>query len=168
MSTMREPLIYKVVVHMSVGEAGEKLTNAEHIMQAITGQQPIRVMAKRTQPAFGIRKGQPMGCKVSLRGEAAEAFVQTALDIVERRLSALQFDINGNVAFGIEEHTDFPGQSYDPAIGIYGMDVAVILERPGKRIARRLIGQKKLPQKQRVSREDAIGFLQDRYQVEVL
>jgi large subunit ribosomal protein L5 len=168
MTSMRDPMIYKVVVHMSVGEAGEKLTNAENIMREITGQQPIRVMAKRTQPAFGIRKGQPMGCKVSLRGDVAETFVATALDIVERRMSASQFDKNGNFGFGIEEHTDFPGQSYDPSIGIYGMDIAVILERRGKRIARRLVEQKKLPEKQRVSREDAIGFLQERYQVEVI
>jgi large subunit ribosomal protein L5 len=168
MSSMRDPMIYKVVVHMSVGEAGEKLTKAENIMREITGQSPIRVMAKRTQPAFGIRKGQPMGCKVSLRGNVAETFVQTALDIVERRLSASQFDKGGNFAFGIEEHTDFPGQSYDPSIGIYGMDIAVILERRGKRIARRLIEQKKLPEKQRVTRDDAIGFLQERYQVEVI
>jgi large subunit ribosomal protein L5 len=168
MASMRDPMIYKVVVHMSVGEAGDKLTKAEKIMREITGQSPIRVMAKRTQPAFGIRKGQPMGCKVSLRGNVAETFVQTALDIVERRMSAAQFDKNGNFAFGIEEHTDFPGQSYDPSIGIYGMDVAVILERRGKRIARRLIGQKKLPEKQCVTRDDAINFLQESYQVEVI
>ena len=57
--------IDKVVVHMSVGEAGDKLVKAENIITEITGQKPVRTIAKRTQPAFGIRKGQPIGCKGS-------------------------------------------------------------------------------------------------------
>jgi large subunit ribosomal protein L5 len=165
---MRDVHIDKVVVHMSVGEAGAKLVNAENIMKEITGQQSVRSIAKRTQPAFGIRKGQPIGCKVTLRGSAAEKFTQTALDAIEHNLFASQFDINGNVSFGIEEHTDFPGQSYDPMVGIYGMDVNVVLERRGIRIARRSVEKRKLPAKQRVQREDAINFMRDSYQVEVL
>ncbi|NYT04975.1 MAG: 50S ribosomal protein L5 [Methanomicrobiales archaeon] len=164
---MQNVVIDKVVVHMGVGEAGEKLVKAEDIMKAITGQQSVRSFAKRTQPAFGIRKGQPIGCKVTLRGENATAFIGTALDIIERTLMARQFDINGNVSFGIEEHTDFPGQSYDPMIGIYGMDITVVLERPGVRIARRSIERRKLPAAQRVRRDDAIRFMQESYNVEV-
>lgn len=164
---MQNVVIDKVVVHMAVGESGEKLVRAEDIMKAITRQQSVRTIAKRTQPAFGIRKGQPIGCKVSLRSENATSFIETALGIIEKTLSAGQFDVNGNVSFGIEEHTDFPGQSYDPMIGIYGMDVTVVMERRGVRIARRNTERKKLPARQRVRREDAIRFMQDTYQVEV-
>jgi large subunit ribosomal protein L5 len=164
---MRQVRVDKVVVHMGVGEAGDKLVKAENIMREITGQQSIRSVAKRTQPAFGIRKGQPIGCRVTLRGAAAEDFVRTSLEIIEKRLSRFQFDKNGNFSFGIEEHTDFPGQSYDPMIGIYGMDVNVVLERRGVRIARRLAERRKLPATQRVSRDDAIEFIQEQYQVEV-
>ena len=57
--------------------------------------------------------------------------------------------------------------SYDPQIGIYGMDVNVVLERKGIRITRRRMEQKKLPAKQRVSKQDAIAFLKEKYQVEV-
>jgi large subunit ribosomal protein L5 len=57
--------------------------------------------------------------------------------------------------------------SYDPQIGIFGMDINVVLERKGIRITRRRIGQKKLPAKQRVKKEDAIAFLKQAYQVEV-
>jgi len=78
-----------------------------------------------------------------------------------------QIDQSGNFSFGIEEHTDFPGMSYDPQIGIYGMDVNVVLARKGVRITRRFAEQRKLPQKQRVSPEDAVDFLSKRYQVEV-
>ncbi len=136
-------------------------------MKQITGQKPVRTIAKRTQPAFGIRKGAPIGCKVTLRRENAEKFITTALDIIERRLASSQFDRTGNVSFGIEEHTDFPGMSYDPTIGIYGMDINVVLEYKGVRVARRSVERRKLPADQKVNKEEAIAFMRERYQVEV-
>ncbi|HDQ07236.1 MAG TPA: 50S ribosomal protein L5 [Methanoculleus sp.] len=165
---MRELYVDKVVVHMGVGESGEKLVKAENIMTQVTGQPPVRAFAKRTQPAFGVRKGQPIGCRVTLRGDRAETFVQTALGILENTISATQFDATGNFSFGIEEHTDFPGQSYDPMIGIYGMDVSVVLERKGIRIARRALQEKKLPTKQRVTKDDAVAYVKEAFNVEVL
>ena len=164
---MRDIYIDKVVVHMGVGESGEKLVKAENIMKTITKQTPIRSIAKKTQPAFSIRKGAPIGCKVTLRGKPARDFFETSLRIINKTLFESQLDTSGNFSFGIEEHTDFPGMSYDPQIGIYGMDVNVVLERRGIRITRRRMGQKKLPAKQRVSKQDAIAFLKEKYQVEV-
>lgn len=167
MTAMQDIYIDKVIVHMGVGESGERLVKAEDIVKAITGQKSVRTIAKRTQPAFGIRKGAPIGCKVTLRRKTAESFVETALAIIERSLATSQFDRTGNVSFGIEEHTDFPGMSYDPTIGIYGMDVNVVLERKGVRIARRSVERRKLPAKQKVSKDEAIAFMRERFQVEV-
>jgi len=167
MTAMRDVYIDKVVVHMGVGESGEKLVKAENIMKTITGQSPIRSIAKKTQPAFSIRKGAPIGCKVTLRGKRAQQFFSTAVGILNKTVFESQFDKSGNLSFGIEEHTDFPGMSYDPQIGIFGMDVNVVLERRGIRITRRHAEQKKLPVKQRVRKEDSIAFLKQQYQVEV-
>ncbi|KDE55993.1 50S ribosomal protein L5 [Methanoculleus sp. MH98A] len=167
MTAMKDIYIDKVVVHMGVGESGERLVKAEDLVKQITGQKPVRTIAKRTQPAFGIRKGAPIGCKVTLRRDNAEKFITTALDIIERRLGPTQFDRTGNVSFGIEEHTDFPGMSYDPTIGIYGMDVNVVLEYKGARIARRSVERRKLPADQKVNKEEAIAFMREHYQVEV-
>ena len=164
---MRDIYVDKVVVHMGVGESGEKLVKGENIMKTITKQTPIRSIAKMTQPAFSIRKGAPIGCKVTLRGKPARDFLETSLKIIDKILFESQLDKSGNFSFGIEEHTDFPGMSYDPQIGIYGMDVNVVLERRGIRITRRRMEQKKLPAKQRVSKQDAIAFLKEKYQVEV-
>jgi large subunit ribosomal protein L5 len=164
---MRDIHIDKVVVHMGVGESGEKLVKAENIMKTITKQTPIRSVAKMTQPAFNIRKGAPIGCKVTLRGKTAEDFIKTALTIVNKTIFESQFDKSGNFSFGIEEHTDFPGMSYDPQIGIFGMDVNVVLERNGIRITRRKMQKKKLPEKQRVKKADAVAFLKEAYSVEV-
>jgi large subunit ribosomal protein L5 len=126
---MRNLFVEKVVVHMGVGEAGDKLTKAVDLMKTITGGTPVRGVAKQTNTTFGIRKGAPISCRVTLRGKPAEKFLSTALDIVERKIMGSQIDRTGNFSFGIEEHTDFPGMSYDPQIGIYGMDVNVVLAR---------------------------------------
>jgi large subunit ribosomal protein L5 len=167
MNPMQELFVEKVVVHMGVGEGGEKLSKAIEIMKTITGNTPVRSLAKKTQPAFGIRKGGPIGCRVTLRGEKADNFLKTALDIVEGRIYRSQLDRSGNFSFGIEEHTDFPGMSYDPQIGIYGMDVNVVLARKGIRISRRYAQQKKLPIKQMVRPDDTVSFLKEKYQAEV-
>ena len=65
---MRNPRVDKVVVHMGVGESGQHLVDAEGILEAITGQSVIRTYAKRTLPAFNIKKNEPIGCKVTCRG----------------------------------------------------------------------------------------------------
>ncbi|MDD1675343.1 MAG: 50S ribosomal protein L5 [Methanomicrobiales archaeon] len=167
MNPMQELYVDKIVVHMSVGESGEKLSKGEDVMKKITGQQPVKTVAKKTLPAFGIRKDAPIGCKVTLRGKRAESFIETALTIVQRKLDPSQIDRQGNFSFGIEEHTDFPGMSYDPKIGIFGMDVNVSLGKRGVRIARRTIARRKIPSYQKTTPQEAIAFLQKRYKMEV-
>jgi len=166
-NVMTTPRVEKVTVHMSVGESGKKLSNAEMIMTKITGQKPVRAVAKKTLPGFGIKKGEPIGCKVTLRGENAEKFLKTAFAIQENALDASRFDENGNFAFGIEEHTDFPGMEYDPDIGIYGMDVIVSVERPGYRIKRRKVQMQKIPSGHKLKRDDSIAYVSKNYGVEV-
>jgi len=167
-NAMRTPVVDKVIVHMGVGESGQHLMNAEEILRTITGQEIVRCFAKRTLPAFAIKKKEPIGCKVTLRGQKAQEFLQIALDIVEKAIVKSQFDSLGNVSFGIEEHTDFPGMRYDPNIGVFGMDVTVVIKRPGERICKRRIATRKIPTNHRVTVEDAIAFLSDSYGVEVI
>jgi large subunit ribosomal protein L5 len=165
---MRTPVIDKVIVHMGVGESGQHLVNAEEILRTITSQAVVRCFAKRTLPAFAIKKKEPIGCKVTLRGQKAQEFLEIALGIVEKSLVKSQFDSLGNVSFGIEEHTDFPGMRYDPNIGVFGMDVTVVIKRPGERICKRRIATRKIPANHRVTVEDAIAFLNESYGVEVI
>ncbi len=167
MNPIRTPSIDKITIHIGTGESGERLTNAEKLLQTIVKQKTVRSMAKKTIPAFSIKKKEPIGCKVTLRGKRASDFLKTALNIVDNRLNASQFDDGGNFSFGIEEHTDFPGMKYDPSIGIFGMDINVALKRPGYRINRRKIEQHKIPQNHRLTKEDAISFVKNKYSVEV-
>jgi large subunit ribosomal protein L5 len=162
------PRIDKIVVHVGVGESGQRLVNAESIMKAITKQQPVRSIAKKTLPTFGIKKNEPIGAKLTLRGKAAEDFLVIALKAAGNTLKKSQFDMQGNFSFGIEEHTDFPGMRYDPDIGIFGMDVSVALKRAGYRIAMRRVAQKKLPRRQRLNKDDSVEFVSKKFGIEIL
>ncbi len=162
---MREPKVEKVVVHMGVGEGGRTLANAEDILEAITGQESVRTISKRQGQDFGVRQGTPVGAKVTLRGEAAHEFLETALTLTS--LSSSQFDDNGNFSFGVAEHTEFPSQEYNPNIGIYGLDVTVNMTRPGYRINKRDKVTRQVPSGHRLTAEDAIAFLEANFDVEV-
>ncbi len=162
---MREPVVEKVVVHMGVGQGGRELADGEDIIEEITGQQPVRTTATRDAQDFGMRRGDPIGAKVTLRGERARGFLETALELAE--ISRTQFDETGNFSFGIAEHTDFPSQEYDPSIGIYGLDVTVNLVRPGYRVAKRDKASRSIPTNHRLTPEDAIAFLEREFEVEV-
>ena len=162
---MREARIEKVVAHMGVGRGGVELQNAEEILEEITNQTSVRTTATKTEPEFGIRDGDPIGAKVTLRDETAEDFLERALPAAN--LSARQFDDTGNVSFGIEEHTEFPSQEYNPNIGIYGLDVTVNLVRPGYRIAKRDQASRQIPSNHQLDTEDAIAFLESNFDVEV-
>ncbi|UPV75010.1 50S ribosomal protein L5 [Halorussus limi] len=162
---MREPTVEKVVVHMGVGEGGRELADAEDILEDVTGQQSVRTLAKSTKPEFGIRQGDPIGTKVTLRDDEAREFLQKALPLAD--IAARQFDETGNFSFGVEEHTEFPSQEYDPNVGIYGLDVTVNLVRPGYRISKRDKVTRSVPSAHKLDAEDAIAFLESNFDVEV-
>jgi large subunit ribosomal protein L5 len=162
---MRSPTVEKVVVHMGIGEGGQPLANAEEILEEITGQEPVRTVAKRTVPEFNIREGDPIGAKVTLRGDLAYEFLDTALPLVD--ISGNQFDETGNFSFGVDEHTEFPSQEYDPSIGIYGLDVTVNLVRPGYRVRKRDVANQQIPSRHRLNVEDSMRFLEAEFDVEV-
>jgi len=167
MNQMESVKIAKATVNIGVGESGERLARAEQLLVNITDQKPVRTISKVTNPEFGIRKGPPIACKVTLRNEKADKAVKMVLDGIGNRLKASQFDAQGNVAFGIEEHIDIPGMRYDPDIGIFGMNVAVTFEKPGYRIKRRRIQHKKVPSKHQVTKEETMEFMKKEFQVNI-
>lgn len=165
---MRTVGIDKVVVNIGVGEAGERLVKAEKVLEMVTGQKPVETVSKTVNRDLGIRKGMPLGCKVTLRGETADDFVRRALAIRERRIPEYSFDKEGNMSFGISDYTDFDGMKYDPEIGIFGMDISVVLARPGKRVAVRPLLKRRIPASHRVDRAEAIQFMKDTFDVQVI
>lgn len=165
---MRVPRIVKVVVNIGVGEAGEKLQKAEKVMEMITGVQPSRTVSRVMNRDWGLRGGMPIGVRVTLRGDKADEFLNKALDIRQFKVPAYSFDDGGNLNFGVPDYTDFPGQRYDPEIGIFGLDIAVVIERPGVRVRRRRLMARKIAKHHRVSRGEAMALFHKKFNVEVI
>ncbi|MBR1973067.1 MAG: 50S ribosomal protein L5 [Candidatus Methanomethylophilaceae archaeon] len=168
MNAMRNLHVEKVVVNIGVGEAGERLVKAEKVLEMVTGQTPVETISKTVNRDLGIRVGMPLGCKVTLRGEAAEDFIRKALVIREMRVPEYSFDKEGNMSFGISDYTDFEGMKYDPEIGIFGMDINVVLRRAGNRVIQRALLKRRIPKSHRVDREEAIQYMKDNFEVEVI
>jgi len=154
----KEVLIDKVVINIGIGESGERHKKAIGLLEQLTGQKPVVTYAEKTIKNFGIRKGEAIGMKVTLRGEKALNFLKDALSVKEFKLNRRQIG-DGEFSLGISEHIDLPGVSYDPDIGIFGMDVCVSLRRRGYRVARRRRTRAKVGRSHRITKEDTIEFL---------
>ena len=159
---MRDPIIEKVTVNLGVGAPGENLENAKKLLGSLTDATIIETKAKGRNPVFKLRKGLPIGAKTTLRGQRALDFLNKALDARKRKLSASNFDKNGNFSFGIAEYIDFPGAKYDPNIGMLGFDVCVTLKRKGERVKKRKIKSSRIGKNHYLTKEDGIEFAKTR------
>lgn len=162
---MRALRVEKIVINIGVGEAGERRTKAEKVLTMITHQKPVATRAHSTNRDLGIREGQELGAKVTLRGDVAIDFLKRALATRENRMDPLSIDRVGNLAFGVPDYTDFPGQKYDPQIGIYGMDVCVEIGRAGWRVRHRTRAARSLGIHNRPTPEETRKFLTEQFQV---
>jgi len=134
-NTMQVPRIEKIVINMGVGETTtdiKKMDAAVADLTAITGQKPIVIRSKKAIANFKLRKGLPVGCKVTLRGSRMYEFLDRLVNIALPRvrdfrgLSAKSFDGNGNYALGLKEQIVFPEINYDKIDTIRGMDIVIV------------------------------------------
>jgi large subunit ribosomal protein L5 len=153
---------------MGVGASGERLEKGIKVLESITNQKAVKLLAKKTIRDFGIRKREPISAKVTLRGEAASEFLTKALMVVENKIKYSTIDDYGNFAFGIKEHLELPETAYDPNLGIFGMDVCVNVEHPGYRVARRRKYKRKIPKKHRVNKLEMMIFLNTQFNVDIV
>ena len=86
----------------------------------------------------------------------------------ENIIPSWNFDRTGNLSFGIPDYTDFPDQKNNPDIGIFGMDVNVVLERPGHRVSRRRRRSAKVPENHRTTAEEASAWFVESSGVTIL
>ena len=168
MNPMENVIISKATLNIGVGEGGERLSRAINLLNELTDQQPVKTFSKVTNPEFGIRKNQPIACKVTLRGQKAFDAIKLVLEGIGNNLNKGQFDMQGNVSFGIAEHIDMPGIRYDPDIGIFGLNVSITFEKPGYRIKRRKIQRKKIPSKHCVTKEETMKFMEENFSVSII
>ncbi len=162
---MRDIKIAKVTVNMGVGPEPNEMKNAQKIIEKLTERKAIKTKCKVRQPKWGIRPGLPIGLKVTLRNSNAEEFLKRGIAAKGNELKSTCFDNQGNFGFGIQEYIDMPGIKYDPTLGVRGFDVLVTLERPGFRVKRRKIRNRKVGGSHTISKEEAMEFVQKKFEV---
>lgn len=136
-SPMRKISLEKVVLNMGVGKSGDVIEIAKRALDQISGKRSCARNAKETQRDWGVRKGEPIGAAVTIRGDDARELLKRLLEAKGNMVNGRSFDNFGNYSFGIREHIDIPGVKYDPQIGILGLGISVTLTRPGYGIRRR-------------------------------
>ena len=143
------PWLEKIVVNMGVGEGIQDIKILEKAMEElalITGQKPILRRAKKAIANFKIKKGHPIGCKVTLRRTMMYEFMDRLINIAMPRIrdfrgfSPDSFDEAGNYTLGLSEQSIFPEIDYDKITRAQGMDITfVIKNNRSKEQARELL-----------------------------
>lgn len=162
---MRRIRVEKVTINAGAGTDQDRLKKSIRLIEMLTGIPPVKTTSKKRIPAWNLRPGLPIGCKVTLRGQQALDVLKRALQAMENKLPDNCFDDKGNVAFGIREYIDIPGLNYEPDIGIIGIQVCATLERPGFRNKKRKIRPQKIPPCHEIKKEDSIKFFHDAFNV---
>ena len=131
---MQVPKISHVTINMGIGDAKDnpkKLESAVNEMTLISGQKPVTTRSKKDISNFKIRKGFPVGCKVTIRGDRMYDFLERLISIALPRtrdfrgLSFKSFDKRGNYSFGIKEQIIFTEINYDKIDSVRGMDINI-------------------------------------------
>lgn len=129
---MEVPKIQKVVLNIGLGEAIQNiklLDAAQKELSMITGQKAVVTKAKKSIAAFKLRKGTPIGCKVTLRGRMMYEFVDRLISLALPRIRDFRgvpgkaFDGRGNYSLGLKEQFIFPEIDYDKVEMVHGLDV---------------------------------------------
>ena len=131
---MQVPKISHITINMGIGDAKDnpkKLESAVNEMTLISGQKPVTTRSKKDISNFKIRKGFPVGCKVTIRGDRMYDFLERLISIALPRtrdfrgLSFKSFDKRGNYSFGIKEQIIFTEINYDKIDSVRGMDINI-------------------------------------------
>ena len=145
---MQIPKLDKIVINMGVGEAKENrkvLDTAVKDLETITGQKAVVTRAKNSVAKFKLREGQPIGCKVTLRGEKMYEFLDRLVNLALPRVRDFRgvnpnaFDGRGNYALGIKEQIIFPEIEYDKVDKVRGMDIIFVTTANTDEEARELL-----------------------------
>jgi large subunit ribosomal protein L5 len=142
------PRLDKVVINVGVGDAKDNQKHLEEVvgnLTKITGQKPVITRAKQSIAGFKIRAGQPIGVRVTLRGDRMYDFIDRLVNIALPRLRDFRglsrngFDGHGNYNLGVKEQVIFPEIHFDLAERIHGLNVTVVTNAKNDQAATALL-----------------------------
>lgn len=151
---MQIPKLDKIVINMGVGEAKENrkvLDTAVKDLETITGQKAVVTRAKNSVANFKLREGQPIGCKVTLRGEKMYEFLDRLVNLALPRVrdfrgvSNNSFDGRGNYTLGVKEQLIFPEIDFDKVNKLRGMDIVFVTTAKTDEEGHELLAQLGMP-----------------------
>ncbi len=159
---MQSPKITKVI--LSAGATDKDLDKAAKLLKIITGMKVQIVLTgpKTRIPAFDVKPDMPVGARVTLRGQKALDLLRRLLGAVDNKIKKRQVS-QDTFSFGIKEYIEIPGVEYIREIGIIGFNVSVTFERAGLRVKRKKIKRGRIPSKQRVSKEEIIKYMEEKF-----
>jgi len=153
-NVMQVPRLDKIVVNIGLGEA---LTNAKAVDAAvgdlalITGQRAIVTKAKKSIATFKVREGNPIGAKVTLRGERMwdflERLTRVALPRIRdfRGISGKSFDGRGNYTLGLKEQLSFPEIEFDKIDRLRGLEITIVTTAKSDEESKKLLALLGMP-----------------------
>jgi len=145
---MAVPRLEKIVVNMGVGkviENKDRLEAAAKDLAIITGQKPVLTKARVSVSGFKLRKGELIGCKVTLRRDMMYTFLDKLTSIVIPRqrdfrgYSRKAFDKSGNYNMGVSEQSLFPEIAIDNVKFVQGMDVTMVIKSPSVELSYKML-----------------------------
>ena len=134
-NVMQVPRLEKIVINMGVGEAlqsAKTLEGAITDLSTIARQKAVTTRAKKSIAGFKLREGNPIGARVTLRGDRMWEFLDRLISLATPRirdfrgLSPRSFDGHGNYTFGVTEQLIFPEIDYDQVDAVRGMDITIV------------------------------------------
>ena len=167
-SPMKKISLEKVVLNMGIGNSGDIIEIARKALEQISGKKPSTRNAKETQREWGVRKGEPIGVAVTIRGNDAVVLLRRLLEAKGNTVNGRAFDNFGNYSFGINEHIDIPDVKYDPQIGILGLGISVTLTRPGYSIRKRSKHKASIGKTHIITNQEAKDYLAKEYGVTIV
>jgi|TARA_B110001454_G_scaffold20788_1_gene19734 large subunit ribosomal protein L5 len=158
-NVMREIRLEKVVLNIGLGKSGDSVEIAKKALGQISGKKVNERPAKKAIRDWGVRKGEPIGAAVTIRGNEGKELLKRLLEAKGNKVNGRSFDDTGNLSFGILEHIDIPGIKYDPKIGILGLNATVRLVRPGFSISTRSKHKASVGKNHKISPDEAKAYL---------
>ena len=147
-SSMQVPRIEKICINQGVGDAvadKKLIENAVNEMTMIAGQKAVPTYSKKDISNFKLRKGMPIGARVTLRGERMYEFLDRLVSVALPRTRDFRgvrskgFDKSGNFTFGIKEQIIFPEIDIDKVNKISGMDITFVVSSDTKEESQALL-----------------------------